>query len=373
MVYMVPDAELMGFAVSSVERMMAAGPSKHFDVIVQHYPTDDGPIRMRIEGDDQPEAVKLAGKRRRAGDPDVLLNFILDTTERFPAAHYMLILWGHALSFDFGSASDPLTVLELASVLNDFTKRRSRPLDILGCDTCRMSKLETAAVLNNNVEVIVASEIGTPLTSWPYKEILEHLNERPHMSPQQFGSSIIDLYAKRYRPKDVSLSMLDMRHGSEVVLAFLALAEAILVAPSEADAVKLAMKRAKHDRVEPMIDLKEFCTNLLREKLDSPIRGAAANLVKLLDGSFIKIKHSDPKAPASGGVGIYAPQYLFDPAFRRARRFFSETPGANRPRTAPARPVVPHPALGDDEAAAIWSRVIDWLRDGRLPELAHAL
>ncbi len=142
----------------------------------------------------------------------------------------MLVLWGHALGFNFGHASDPTTALELNQVLKKFSALRGRPLDILGCDTCRMSKIELAALLQGSVDLIVASETGTPLTSWPYEPILNAVSSKPDLSPKEFGRAIIDNYCARYRPVGVSLTMLDLKHGLPVFDAVEELGMALLKA-----------------------------------------------------------------------------------------------------------------------------------------------
>jgi len=240
----------------------------------------------------------------------------------------MLVLWGHALGFNFGHASDPTTALELNQVLKKFSALRGRPLDILGCDTCRMSKIELAALLQGSVDLIVASETGTPLTSWPYEPILNAVSSKPDLSPKEFGRAIIDNYCARYRPVGVSLTMLDLKHGLPVFDAVEELGMALLKAI--ADSVELeklfvAIKKTSRDTVEPMIDLQEFCKILGKSTSNASVRTVTGNVLQLLAPPFIaKQGRKGPGVSHFRGVGIYVPRVLYAPAFRnkQVRKFF---------------------------------------------------
>jgi len=206
---------------------------------------------------------------------------------------------------------------------------RGRPLDILGCDACRMSKIELAMLLHGSVDLIVASETGIPLTSWPYKQILDAVSKKPAISPKELGRTIIDKYCARYKPKGVSLSMLDLNHGSQVFDEVEALAAALLQAIDgnfgEMTNLSDAIRTTSRDDVEPMIDLQEFCRKLRKGTSNPSVRAAARGVLRLLEPPFIaKQGRRGPGVSHFRGVGIYVPRVLYDPAFGniKVREFF---------------------------------------------------
>jgi hypothetical protein len=323
MVYMTPDASLDAFAMACMEQMLSARSAKHFDLVVQLHPTDGGrPERVLIKQDSSPESLRVSGAGFDSGDPDVLFGFLREVSRQFPASHYMLVLWGHALGFNFGLSSNPTTAQELAQVLKKFSDLRGHPLEILGCDACRMSKLEIAAALQGSVDLIVASQIGIPLTSWPYKQILDAVSRKRDLSPRQLGRAVIDSYCARYEPRGVTLTMLDLNRGSPIFKAVEALAVAIGAAMSDRRELKHffgAINETSRDDVEPMIGLQDFCRNLRARTSNPLLRVSTAKVLRLL-GSRSKFvaKHgkNGPGVSHFRGVGIYVPRVVYDPALR---------------------------------------------------------
>jgi Clostripain family len=337
MIYMVPDAVLRGYAMSCIERMTAATPAKHFDVVVQLHLFGKPAQRLGIKGDDNHVDVPpIATGKNDPGDPEVLFSFLQDITQHFPASHYMLVLWGHALGFNFGNQDDPTTALELAQAVKRFAEK-GRRLDILGCDACRMSKIELAALLSGSADLIVASETSVPLTSWPYKDILQAVSSDARITPLQLGRAIVDSYSKSYKQKGVSLAVLDLNHGTPVFQAVTKLGETllpVLTDISERDNLRTAIATTSHDDVEPMIDLQEFCIKLAKGSANQAVKDAADAVVKLLNLPFIaKQEKRGPGVQQLRGVGIYVPRVLYDPALGngRIREIFSWQPPASIP------------------------------------------
>jgi hypothetical protein len=362
MVYMVPTAALEGFAISSLEQMTAARLADHFDVIVQLYDQGRDPQRISVKGDSAPQPPAVRGGRTNAGNRDVLFRFLRDVSEEFPADHYMLVLWGEALGFKFGRSSDPTTTIELSDALARFARLRGRPLDILGCDACRMSKIEIASVLADSVDLIVASEVGTPFTSWPYTPILNAIRKKPRIAPAELGAEIIDSYCRRYRPAGASLTLLDLKQGSPVFAALGALSRTLITVigdTRELDNLSAAIKATSRDKVEPMIDLQEFCVRLGQGTANGAVRAAAANLARLLARPFIaKFRKTGPGIGPSRGVGIYVPRLLNSPLLENAklRQFFETVAGFDPTTTIP----LPGPNAPGPNADP-WLAVIDRL------------
>jgi hypothetical protein len=194
-----------------------------------------------------------------AGDPDVLVKFIQWAKVRYPANHYMVILWGHgsglSVAWDYPSSpligsQDALTIKELkeafskveAAYLNEeheYLKDEAQQkagggqgeaerlpkkaeeyklgIDIVGFNSCSLGTIEVCCELSglnklnrpsDLVKFVVASEGFTPKTSWPYDKILKALDEaleetpdgkRVDYRPQDFANKIVEEYIEHYK------------------------------------------------------------------------------------------------------------------------------------------------------------------------------
>jgi hypothetical protein len=116
------------------------------------------------------------------GSPITLYNFISFCLEKYPAERYMVVLSGHAggterdyLLKDESSARS-LTFNELQQVFKQIKRdRHGKLIDIIGMDNCLMSMAEICYELRDLAEVVVGCESFSPVSGWPYRQILERL------------------------------------------------------------------------------------------------------------------------------------------------------------------------------------------------------
>src|SRR6476620_9022528 len=116
------------------------------------------------------------------GSPVTLYNFIAFCLEKYPADHYLVVLSGHAggterdyLLKDESSARS-LTFNELQQVFKQIKRdRHGKLIDIIGMDNCLMSMAEICFELRDVAEIIVGCESFSPISGWPYRQILERL------------------------------------------------------------------------------------------------------------------------------------------------------------------------------------------------------
>jgi len=116
------------------------------------------------------------------GSPITLYNFISFCLEKYPAERYMVVLSGHAggterdyLLKDESSARS-LTFNELQQVFKQIKRdRHGKLIDIIGMDNCLMSMAEICYELRDVAEIVVGCESFSPISGWPYRQILERL------------------------------------------------------------------------------------------------------------------------------------------------------------------------------------------------------
>ena len=100
---------------------------------------------------------------RDMGDPETLTAFLDVCRERYPAEHYILIMWDHGggpnggVCFDLLYGDDSLSVGELASALEN-SVFADKGLDIIAFHTCLTGTIEYAANLAPYARYMVATE-----------------------------------------------------------------------------------------------------------------------------------------------------------------------------------------------------------------------
>ena len=139
--------------------------------------------------------LKLAdlGKKSMV-DPSTLTGFINYCAQNFPAERNMLIMWDHGggsvsgFGYDETSPSGSLTLDKLDSAIAASNVK----FDIIGFDACLMATLETALVMEDYADYLLASEETEPGCGWYYTNWLRELSAKPNMSSVELGKRIVD-------------------------------------------------------------------------------------------------------------------------------------------------------------------------------------
>ncbi len=195
MVYMAGDNNLDLAALRDISEMARVGSSKEVSILVQLDRGIDFLTRRFYitEGGGYQKDVVESFEETNSGDPKILEDFILWTVERYPANHYLLILWNHgggwweeesekskvkskrlrrsgalfkrylpftldhspfansrSIAFD-DTSRDFLDNKELKGVLSRISGKFGKKIDILGMDACLMQMIEVAYELKDIV------------------------------------------------------------------------------------------------------------------------------------------------------------------------------------------------------------------------------
>jgi hypothetical protein len=303
MVYMAAgdSPELDAVAVQDL-REMERGVNDDTYVVVQiNRSWPDAPQRYHIKKKIEGSGRKVGESRhvgvddtgRNMGDQCTLSTFLKWAVGRYPAQHYMLVLWGHAYGLGFGrDHGDPLTLVELTGALEAFEEARtemakaakrntsplgpvdSGPLDILGANSCAMSYLEAAFELRNHAKYLVASQITVPFAGWPYDAILSSIDQST--TPGSLGLQIVRNYTDALnlplKGHRVQMAMLDLVQAEQLDDKIRTLARALrnaFIGSDRFDSIRKGVIRDTFLRtatgdVRPLIDLVNLCT-LLRD------------------------------------------------------------------------------------------------------------
>ena len=153
---------------------------------------------------------------KNMGNPNTLEYFLDYTTTNYPSGNYSLILWNHGGGPLIGygldeTTNDILTLAEIARALNNSNFNQDNKLGLLGFDACLMAGIESAYVLRDNAEFLVASQETEPGFGWDYS-FLETITKES--SNLEIGKSIIDYYYNFFIDngfsQDCTLSLLDL-------------------------------------------------------------------------------------------------------------------------------------------------------------------
>jgi|RhiMetdeSRZDD1v2_1073273.scaffolds.fasta_scaffold10392_3 hypothetical protein len=317
MVYMASDTDLELFAQTDLEEMQKVGSVRgKLHVVVQlarrRFKT---PIRFYIrEGRRDP--VSRPQGPKDTGNPDVLTSYLDWARRTCPARRYMLILWGHSFGLGFGrNYGNALTIRELGGVLRQFSATLpppNRKLDVLGCDSCSMSKAEAVYQFRDSVDVLVASQTLMPFAGWPYQTVLGQLVNTPDISTADFGDTVVRLFIDSYKPPAVSLSAIKLNRSDTLEKAIAALSTSLLRATrdkSQKAAIHETFRRTANTGgfERPLIDLADLCKKLSRTRVDDAVKTAARATLGVLK-SVVAENRSQPRGLRHlNGLGIYAP------------------------------------------------------------------
>jgi hypothetical protein len=312
MVFMTSPTDLELYADLDLLEMQKVGSvDGKLQVVVQinrrRFPT---PARFHIEAGRRRLCEPLP-RRENAGDPEVLSDFLQWAAETYPAEKYLLVLWGHAFGVGFGRDNgNALTISELARVLDGFAKRTKKTLDMLGCDTCSMSKAEAVYQFRDAVKFLVASQITVPFAGWPYETVFSRIVEEPAIEPEALGAAIAAEYVDSYKPPRVVLSVVNVQEGAALKDAIASLANSLVAAVKDEgprEFVRGALKATAHGDERALIDLGNFCQKLLHANLDAAIRDSARLTLDVLHRIVRRNEKSKPPPRGLNGLGIYAP------------------------------------------------------------------
>jgi hypothetical protein len=319
------DTNLPLAAFRDIKEMQDVGSSQAVRVGVQMDLGLFSPVRFVVGQDGTMERIEQL-RESSAGHPRTLTSFLEWGVERFDAARYMLVLWGHGVGVGFQleapasladvvfDADDGLEVRELAAVLRRFKRRQGRPLDVLGFDACYMSGIEVGYELRGLAECLVGAQTSTSFNGWPYTPILRTLKANPRQSAsalaKAIASEVVASYGRRANVTQTALAPVPA--ADAVAAAFQTLVEALKAVPPqgiEGRAIRRALKATSFLEARQFVDLVDLCKRVVAATRDPAVRRAAAQVVSgIRTGSpplVISHRRRGSRVKRLNGVSIY--------------------------------------------------------------------
>lgn len=157
-------------------------------------------------------------------DPNNLASFIQFCAKNFPANRNELILWDHGggsvTGYGYDEKNKNSGSMSLAGV-NQALKAGGVKFDFIGFDACLMATAETALMLNEHADYLIASEETEPGIGWYYTNWLSKLGSNTSAPTLDIGKNIVDDFvtecAKKCRGQKTTLSVIDLAEFSNTV------------------------------------------------------------------------------------------------------------------------------------------------------------
>lgn len=154
----------------------------------QRYVVKDGELVLLSSSDDA-----------NMGSAASLTDFLVWGQNNYLAERNMLILWDHGggstkgVCFDENHSFDALTLSELRTAFKNAGLYQK--FDVVGFDACLMASVETAAIVRDYADYMVASEEIVPGGGWDYKAIAESFSNKN--DPIEIGKDICDSFIEK--------------------------------------------------------------------------------------------------------------------------------------------------------------------------------
>ncbi|MBP5225559.1 MAG: peptidase C11 [Lachnospiraceae bacterium] len=160
--------------------------------------------------------------------PSTLSEFIRYCRKEYPATRYGLIFWDHGGGSVTGYGYDEKNTRAgsmTLSGINQALKDGGVKFDFVGFDACLMATAETAIMLEDYADYMIASEESEPGYGWYYTDWLTMISNNTSVSTLEIGRNIIDTFiadcAKTSKGQDATLSMIDVAEFNHTVPAAL--------------------------------------------------------------------------------------------------------------------------------------------------------
>ena len=267
----------------------------------QIYQVQKGGLKLLVEDDGSKPMVQ----------PDTLSNFIRYCAKNFPANRNELIFWDHGGGSVTGYGYDEKYKsggsMDLSEI-NKALKDGGVKFDFVGFDACLMATAETALMLNEHADYMIASEETEPGIGWYYTNWLTKLSKDTSMPTVDIGKNIVDDFittcASQCRGQQTTLSVIDLAEFANTVpskISGFSKSVSKLISDKEyktvSDARYATREFAGGSRID-QVDFVHLAENLKTEE--------GKELAKALKGA-VKYNRTSSNMTNAYGVSIYFP------------------------------------------------------------------
>lgn len=221
-----------GMGTADLQEMLAADLGDQIDLLVYTGGCSgwkNSQVSSAVNQIWQVEDGKLYCREKDLGsapmtDPATLTSYIRWCAKNYPASRYELIFWDHGggsvSGYGYDQKFPSVGSMGLAQI-NTALQDAGVEFDFIGFDACLMATAETAVMLAQYGDYMIASEETEPGVGWYYTDWLTAFGKDPSMPTIQIGQKIIDDFvdvcAKRCPGQLTTLSIVDLAEFSGTV------------------------------------------------------------------------------------------------------------------------------------------------------------
>jgi hypothetical protein len=254
------------------------------------------------------------------GDPATLKTFLNWGIQKFPANHYLVVVWDHGSGWHLTGSNghvhaqdiswddlsgNAITTEDLGRVIREVSQDLGRKIDIYSSDACLMAMGEVAGEMSGAIDYFAGSQELEPDSGWPYDVILADLVANPGQSPADLANLIAKSYVKSYEGSDdATFSVLDMSQFARFEGAAGAFADALASLSKTGRAATLKQVKVTQSYSGDYGDLGDFARRLQgKVGIDAAV---IANVQQALHNLVIANYMTD-KYPNTHGLSVWLP------------------------------------------------------------------
>ncbi len=245
-------------------------------------------------------------------DPANLTTFIKYCSNNFPANRNELILWDHGSGSLSGYAYDekfPSSGSMSLSGIDRAIADSGVKFDFVGFDACLMATVETALMLSDYADYMIASEETEPGVGWYYTNWLTKLSANTSMPTVEIGKNIVDDFvnvcAKKCPGQKATLSVTDLAEASATVPdklnSFSKNTSDLIADVNGYMKVSDARNKSKEFAISSKIDQIDFIH--FTQLLDTPQSHELADALR----SCVKYNRTERSIANANGLSVYFP------------------------------------------------------------------
>jgi hypothetical protein len=258
------------------------------------------------------------------GDWNHLVDFAKWSMEKFPAQHYVLVVWNHGagwnkdVSFEAhkGISYDDETKNHITTPQLRLAMEQIGRIDIFAMDACLMQMVEVGYEIKDYAEYIVASEETEPGDGYTYNTWLSPLAAGPGMPAAELSKVMADSYVDHYLSVKQGAT-----HSSVKTASFGRLAQLLdgwtaeVMAANDLANVKNARTKAQAYYYSTNKDLYHFVKLVSDATTNAAVSAKGKELMEFLKTDLIlHNRTSGAKYANSSGLAVYIPA-SYTPAY----------------------------------------------------------
>jgi hypothetical protein len=302
-----------------------------------------------------------SGTASDMGRRETLSDFIKWSKSKYPAKHFMLVVWNHGQGYRLtlamlatklnitplnadnvpapglgalggfraiSSDDDTGSIMYNAEVEQAIVENfGSNKLDLVGFDACLMSMIETGYALKSSTGLMVGSEELEPGDGWQYAKWLDKLVASPEMDARQIGQAVVDSYGSHYADSYfTTMSLIDLAKVGSSSTKLTQLSDAILKqGSSELTAMRSARAELAsygdwdqppfHLSIDLMTLLERYRSKTSNQMLQKQVDELSADLSGIVLANYASKRSQgtvNDGLYGSKGVAIYYPATVND-------------------------------------------------------------